>query len=335
MFYTFMVFAAFTPVFLWLKYLHERIGGVTPLAHLWPAFVAGMAISYPALLIENYLVTSPTVSFAWLHELALVQVLTLDGEYANSFVRAFVLGGFVEEFLKLMAILALLLVFRKTMRPVSLILIAVTVGGAFAATENLLFSVNAEHWGRIAALRALVSLPAHVFLGVIMGFFLACAWKWRFRYLMSCLALLVPALLHGTANYLLYLGSSELGSPGLFEALARQFYGFVLVAEALFTVIILARISWLDSAAPGKGGAKQSPMGHRYRRLMPTLWAQVALVIGGFGVINLLLIIFIPTRSALALNVGTTFLIGALSLLYAVVIWGHARTPALAPSTRR
>jgi hypothetical protein len=56
---------------------------------------------------------------------------------------------------------------------------------------------------------------------------------------------------------------------------------------------------------------------------------------GGFGIINLLMIIFIPTRSALALNLGTTFLIGALSLIYAVVIWGHARTPAVALSSRR
>jgi RsiW-degrading membrane proteinase PrsW (M82 family) len=330
-----MILAAFVPVFLWLKYLHERIGRVTPLAHLWPAFFAGMVISYPAILIENFLITSPAVSFAWLQDLALVQMVTLDGTYGHHFVRAFVLGGFVEETLKLLTILAVLWVFRKTVRPVSLILIAVTVGGAFAAIENLLISANAVHWGRIAALRALVSLPGHVFLGVIMGFFLACAWKWRLRYLMSCLALLVPALLHGTANYLLYLGSPELGSPGVFEALARQSYGFVLIAEALFAVMILARISWLESGAPGEGGAKQAPMGHRYRNLGRTLWAQVALVMGGFGVINLLMIIFIPTRSVLALNLGTTFLIGALSLIYAVVIWGHARTPAVALSSRR
>jgi hypothetical protein len=294
-----------------------------------------MAISYPALLIQNFLITSPAVSFAWLHDLALVQMVTLDGEYGRYFVRAFVLGGFVEETLKLLMILAVLWVFRTSVRPVSLILIAVTVGGAFAAVENLLISANAEHWGRIAALRALVSLPAHIFLGVIMGFFLACAWKWRFRYLMSCSALLVPALLHGTANYLLYLGSPELGSPGVFEALARQSYGFVLMAEAVFAIMILARISWLDARAPGEETAKQAPMGHRYRRLGRVLWAQVALIIGGFGVVNLLIVIFIPTRSGLTLNLGTTFLIGGLSVLYAVVIWGHARTPAVAPWTSR
>ena len=54
----------------------------------------------------------------------------------------------IEETLKLMAILCLLWIFRNSVRPVSLILIAVTVGGAFAAVENLLISANSVHWGR-------------------------------------------------------------------------------------------------------------------------------------------------------------------------------------------
>lgn len=333
--YAFMILAAFTPVFLWVKYLHERIGMATPFTHLWPAFLAGMAISYPALLIETFLITSPAVSFAWLHDLALVRAVTLDGEFADHFVRAFVLGGLVEEALKLMTVLALLWVFRSTVRPVSLILLAATVGGAFAAVENVLFSANSVHWGHIATLRALVSLPGHVFLGIIMGFFLACAWKGRLRVPMVCLAFLVPALLHGTANYLLSLGSPELGAAGVVEALARQSYGFVLIAQALFAVMILARVSWLDSGAAGEGGTRQPSMERRYGGLRRAFWAQVALIIGVFGVINLLLIAAGPTWPVLTLDVNSTFLIGALSLLYALVIWGHAQTPAAGLSTPR
>ena len=333
--YAFMILAAFTPLFLWVKYLHERTGTVTPFTHIWPAFLAGMAISYPALLIENFLVTSPAVSFTWLHDLALVQVVTFDGAYGHDFVRAFVLGGFVEEALKLMTVLALLLVFRNTVRPVSLILIAVTVGGAFAAVENILISANSVNWGRIVTLRALISLPGHVFLGVIMGFFLACAWKWRWRYLMSCLAFLVPALLHGMANYFLAVGSPELGDPGIVESVARPFYGVILIAQALLAIMILSRVSWLDSHAPGEEGARQASMGRRYRSLRRAFWAQVAVIIGVFGLINLMAIASGSMGSVLALNVSSTFLIGALSLLYAVLIWGHARAPAAAPSATR
>lgn len=324
-----MILAAFTPVFLWVKYLHERIGAVTPFSHLWPAFLAGMAISYPALLIENFLIASPVVSFAWLHDLALVRAVTLDGEYADHFVRAFVLGGLVEEALKLMTILGLVLVFRNTVRPVSLILIAVTVGGAFAAVENVLISVDSVNWGRVAALRALVSLPTHIFLGIIMGFFLACAWKWRLRYLMSCLAFLVPALLHGLANYLLFVGSPALGGSGVVETLARQSYGFVLIAQALFAIMILARVSWLGSGAAGEGGARPPAMGRRHGSPRRAFWPQVSLIIGGFGVINLAAIAASSTPAGLTLNASNTFLIGILSLLLALVIWrAHARTPA-------
>ena len=331
--YAFMILAAFTPVFLWVKYLHERIGTATPFTHLWPAFLAGMAISYPALLVENFLITSPAVSFGWLRDLALVRAVTLDGEYAHYFVRAFVLGGFVEEALKLITVLALLWVFKNTVRPVTLILLAATVGGAFAAVENVLFSANAVHWGHIATLRTLVSLPGHVFLGIIMGFFLACAWKGRLRVLMSCLAFLLPAMLHGTANYLLAVGSPEFGASGMVEALARQFHGFVLIAEALFAIMILARVSWLDSGVAGDGGARQPSMGRRYGSLRPSFWAPVSLIIGAFGVINLVVIAAGSTQAVLGLSVNTTFLIGTLSLLYALVIWGHARTPTAGMST--
>ncbi|MEE8085034.1 MAG: hypothetical protein V3T46_07440, partial [Alphaproteobacteria bacterium] len=136
-------------------------------------------------------------------------------------------------------------------------------------------------------------------------------------------------------NYLLSLGSPELGAPGVVEALARQSYGFVLIAEALFAIMILARVSWLGSGAAGEGGARLPSMDRRYRSLRRAFWAQVSLIIGVFGVINLLLIVSGPTWPVLALDVSSTFLIGALSLLYALVIWGHAQTPAAGPSTPR
>lgn len=335
MVYTFLILVAFIPVFLWVKYLHERTGTVTPFNHLVPAFLAGSVICYPAFVVENFLISLPSTSFAWLQNLALVRAVTFDGQFADYFLRAFVLGGFVEELLKLMAVLAILWAYRKTVRPVSLIVMAVAVGGTFGAVENILFSLHSENLGRVATLRALISLPHHVFLGVIMGFFLVCAWKLRrWRYPLSCLAFAVPALLHGTANFALAVGAPELDSPGVIEALGRQFYGYVLMTEAVITVMILARTSWLASAAHGERRAKVSLMGRRYLSLRRAFWAQIALIIGVFGFINLLTIAASLGEQAPGFNMRSSFIIGAMSLLYALLIWGHARRPAVAPSSR-
>jgi len=51
-----------------------------------------------------------------------------------------------------------------------------------------------------------------------------------------------------------------------------------------------------------------------------------------FGLMNLLMIVSGPMGLPLALNVSSSFIIGAMSLLYAVALWGHAQTPAVAPS---
>lgn len=317
--YAFVILAAFTPVFLWVKYLRERVGGVAPTAPVSVAFMAGILISIPALLIETFLDRSPHVSFAWLHGLTLVDLLTMGGQYGYLFVRAYVLGGFVEEGLKLTTILIILWVYRYSVRPGSLIVIAVAVGGAFAAVENVLVTAGAANWGRIAVLRALVSVPNHVFLGVIMGFILLLAWKWRWRYAMGCLAFAGPALLHGTSNYLLFLGEPELAAPGALEATARQLYGALFVTLALLAAIILSFVARWDAV---KMGDVALP-GYRARRR--AFWAPVALIIGVFGVLNLLIIITGPQGSLFAFNLGSTFLIGALSLIHALIIWGHAQ----------
>ena len=127
--YAFMILAAFVPVFLWLKYFHERVGDAMPAMHLCLAFLAGMMVAYPGLVIEKFLLSSPAVLLGWLRDASFVHFVSLDGRYAANFAEAYVLGGLVEETLKLLAILAVLLVARKTARPKSLIVIAVAVGG--------------------------------------------------------------------------------------------------------------------------------------------------------------------------------------------------------------
>lgn len=327
--YGFLILAAFTPVFLWLKYLQERVGAVVPVTPVALAFLAGTLISFPALLIQSFLNESPNVSFAWLYGLTLVDLVTLKGTYGYEFVRAYVLAGLVEEGLKLLTILAVIYAFRASVRPASLIVIAVAVGGAFAAVENVLFTQDAVHWGRIAMLRALVSVPIHVFLGIVMGFLLLLTWKGRWRFAMACLAFAVPALLHGTSNYLLYLGQPELPSPGGLAAMARQLYGALFMVLALAAVIILSWVSRWDEFSDQEFARPRSFARRR------AFWAPVSLIVGVFGLVCLMVIIAGPRSSFFAFNLGSTFLIGALSLLYAVVIWGHAHHRSPQPAMIR
>ncbi len=329
MIYAFIILAAFTPVFLWFKYFHDRVGTELSPIHLWLAFLVGIILTYPGLVIEHFLGTSLLGLTVWAQDIAFVGAILEVGGTVPKFVGAYFIAGLVEEALKFTAVLFLLRLVWGTPRPKSLIITAVVVAGGFSGAENVLYCLSAENWGRTAILRGLLSVPNHVTLGAIMGVFLALALRGHHRRLMITLALLVPAMLHGTTNYALSLGAPMLDSPArLSFVMARPIYGAMLIAQILFAI---AAIAWVERYRHGEGrrrGVHRAPFLLTRRGLRSGFWRRISLVLGIFGFVNMVIVVFDSAALAMTSSLVSTFIIGGLSILYALLIWGHARIPA-------
>ena len=86
------------------------------------------------------------------------------------------------------------------------IVYAVCIGMGFAGLENLLYVVGEDEWFSIGIARALLSVPAHYFFAVLMGYFMSLAivanQADRKRYML--LALTLPILAHGLYDTLCF-----------------------------------------------------------------------------------------------------------------------------------
>lgn len=94
------------------------------------------------------------------------------------------------------------------------IVYAVFASLGFATLENIMYVITYNSL-QTAIIRALVSVPGHVFDAIIMGTFYGEARKKKLdkKYNAMCinliLSILMPALAHGFFDYLLFLGTSK------------------------------------------------------------------------------------------------------------------------------
>ncbi len=140
-------------------------------------------------------------------------------------IVAFGIVGVAEEGAKLLFLLALPYRRRYFDEPYDGILYAVAIGLGFATVENLgyVFSAGGIAGGAaIAALRALLSVPAHALFGVLMGHY---AGRAKFeqrpavRRRLLLLAFLVPVGAHGLYDFPLLLAPRGMTADVLLASL--------------------------------------------------------------------------------------------------------------------
>lgn len=86
------------------------------------------------------------------------------------------------------------------------IVYSVCVGMGFAGTENILYLIsNYDSWVYVGISRALISVPCHFFLAVVMGYYYSLAHFGDAAHKRKnlCLAIAVPILIHGAFDSLL------------------------------------------------------------------------------------------------------------------------------------
>ena len=220
-----LVAAAVIPaVFLMVKvYRSDRLEQENPYM-LWALVRAGILSSLIAMVAERIL--------------SGILNLTVQDDGLYMILLYFVVVAFSEEGAKYA------LLYRNTWRSREFncqydgVVYAVFVSLGFALWENISYVL---HYGFTTALiRALTAIPGHTCFGVFMGVFYGIARRFENRGQQSkartcrCLAVLVPALLHGSYDYIASVETS-----------VWSFVGFI-VALFLLSYFLVVRMSRQD-----------------------------------------------------------------------------------------
>lgn len=194
----FKILAAIAPAIVLAIVMIRKDTRPEPIGWLLAAVGLGV-LAVPAVLLIGYfgLQDIPTNTFI--------------GAFLSSFINA----AIPEEALKFAALYFLANRCKHFDEYFDGIVYAVCIGMGFAGLENILYIFGAEdEWISVGISRALLSVPMHYFLAIIMGAFFSLGWfdkKNRTVYISA--ALVLPIIVHGVYDTLCF-------SMGLDEGLS-------------------------------------------------------------------------------------------------------------------
>jgi RsiW-degrading membrane proteinase PrsW (M82 family) len=156
-----------------------------PISMVIRTFVFGSLLVFPIMFIQY--------------------VLTQEAIFISDIVKAFVMSSLLEEFFKWFILFFIAYKHVEFDELYDGIIYGAAVSLGFASVENILYLF--AHGVDLAMGRALLPVSSHALLGVIMGYYLGKAKfstirKYKVRYLI--LSLIVPFLLHGLYDYIIY-----------------------------------------------------------------------------------------------------------------------------------
>jgi len=226
-----LLMAAVLPPVVIVAYVHGRDGNTAAPRLVWEGFLLGTCAGIVALgtvhLLSRVGVDSGN---------ALVKALT------DSFFRA----GLLEEAAKLATVVIFAWNHADRRAPHDLLVVAAAVAGGFAALENIGFLLDRSDWPMIAATRALLSAPGHIFAAAVGGACLAYTELGGGRMLWWAMALILPAMLHGLYDFPLMLGSAALqgrsGDLGYAAVLPLILSAAVVLTGAVLTSTASRRV---------------------------------------------------------------------------------------------
>lgn len=158
-----------------------------PIAILLSALLAGAAITFPVIYVEN-----------WIEQFG----LSFTHNLSSAAYRAFAVASFTEELFKMMALFLLIWNNRNFNEKFDGIVYAVFISLGFAGIENIMYVFN--HGYEVGIVRAFTAVPAHAMFGIAMGYYFGLARFYperRTKYLFF--AFLLPFFLHGIYDFIL------------------------------------------------------------------------------------------------------------------------------------
>ncbi|PJI43431.1 PrsW family glutamic-type intramembrane protease [Ferrovibrio sp.] len=118
----------------------------------------------------------------------------------GAWIRAFAGAAIPEELAKLAVIFVIARRSIDRCFPHDFIVIGAAVAGGFAALENIAYIMKAENQFGTAFIRALLSVPSHIFHGVMIGGGLA-LYEMRRRIIWPVMGVVLAIVFHGLFNF--------------------------------------------------------------------------------------------------------------------------------------
>ena len=200
----FIVFiAAILPAIVLIVHIYNRDKWQKePPKQLFKAFVYGVGSAMIVLLLPAFGLVSSTPG------------TDISAQIGNAFRTA----AIPEEMAKLFMLWLFLRKCKEFDEHMDAVVYAVCVGMGFAATENILYLFsNLNHWLSTGIMRALISVPAHYFFAIIMGYYYSLA-HFRIgknRTVDALSARLVPVVAHGIFDALLFVSAMSESLAGI------------------------------------------------------------------------------------------------------------------------
>ena len=213
------IFSALLPALMLVLYIFVRDKYQRePWREVLKAFGWGTLSVIPAIFIEV--------------ALQMTNIITTEPQTIwQSIWAAFAGAAFPEELSKMFVLWLFLSRSRYFDEYMDGIVYAVAVGMGFAGVENVFYILsNIGDWQSILVARSLTSVPGHYMFAVAMGFFYSMASFYKPHY--YAYALLIPILLHGTYDALLFAMRVEGTSAWLLLMGFLVFFIFALVRAA-------------------------------------------------------------------------------------------------------
>lgn len=198
--------AALLPAMLLLLYIWKKDPQKEPTSWLVKAVLWGVVISIPVSVVEMGV------------ESLLFGYGGRPSTLTDTTMMAFLTAALPEETFKL---LALWLVVRKNPyfdEHFDGIVYAVCVGLGFAAIENVLYVFSYEEWVSVAITRALLAVPGHYAMAILMGYYYSVYHFIDHSPKVAACILLVPVVVHGIYDALSMSGlvSPQIGVVSFF-----------------------------------------------------------------------------------------------------------------------
>ncbi|MGE0019200.1 MAG: PrsW family glutamic-type intramembrane protease [Draconibacterium sp.] len=185
-----LLILSLAPVFIIAGYIffrdkYER----EPLKLLLVALLAGAFTVIPILFVERFLDTFTSAFY---------------GLIAAAW-KAFVVAAFTEELFKYLALYLLIWKSREFNDKFDGIVYSVFISLGFAAVENVMYVFGSGVFTGV--IRAVTAVPAHAIFGITMGFYFGMAKFYpKKQAALKQKALVVPIILHGIYDFILFTG---------------------------------------------------------------------------------------------------------------------------------
>jgi protease PrsW len=222
----YLILLAIAPVIIIALYFYLRDKyEKEPIRFLIIALIAGCVIVIPIIYLENFLTRiEPTYSADF-----------------HAFYTSFVVAAFSEEIFKYLAFILLIWNNKNFNEKFDGIIYAVFIGLGFAMVENIMYVTN--HGAEVGYLRAITAVPFHAIDGVAMGFHFGLAKFYpKRRKIQFVYALIIPIILHGIYDFILFSRLSQFGIVFLVYLVYLYIIGFkrinLLINKSIYRKIV-------------------------------------------------------------------------------------------------